>query len=68
MYDEKNHSYLEGQLLIATPSMTDPRFEKAVILICAHNTEGAMGIIINPILLKKVILIKMFNKTIKVEI
>ena len=47
MYDEKNHSYLEGQLLIATPSMTDPRFEKAVILICAHNTEGAMGIIIN---------------------
>ena len=47
MYDEKNHSYLEGQLLIATPSMTDPRFEKAVILICAHITEGAMGIIIN---------------------
>jgi putative transcriptional regulator len=47
MYNEKNHSYLDGQLLIATPSMTDPRFEKAVILVCVHNAEGAMGIIIN---------------------
>jgi putative transcriptional regulator len=39
--------YLDGQLLIASPSMTDPRFMRAVIYICAHSAEGAMGIIIN---------------------
>jgi len=37
----------QGQLLLATPKMTDFRFERAVILICSHNTEGAMGIIVN---------------------
>ena len=37
----------QGQLLLATPKMTDFRFEKAVILICSHNAEGAMGIIVN---------------------
>ena len=37
----------EGQLLLATPKMTDARFEKAVILICSHNVSGAMGIIVN---------------------
>lgn len=39
--------YLDGQLLIAMPSMTDPRFHRAVIYMCAHSAEGAMGIIIN---------------------
>jgi putative transcriptional regulator len=39
--------YLDGQMLLAMPSMTDPRFTKAVIYICAHSTEGAMGIVIN---------------------
>ncbi len=39
--------YLDGQLLIAMPSMTDPRFHRAVIYICAHSSEGAMGLIIN---------------------
>ena len=39
--------YLPGQLLIAMPSMTDPRFEKSVIYICAHNADGAMGLVIN---------------------
>ena len=37
----------QGQLLLATPKMTDYRFEKAVILICSHNADGAMGIIVN---------------------
>ena len=37
----------QGQLLLATPKMTDFRFEKAVILICSHSAEGAMGIIVN---------------------
>ena len=39
--------YLDGQLLIAMPSMTDQRFHRAVIYICAHSAEGAMGLIIN---------------------
>ncbi|MEM1373555.1 MAG: YqgE/AlgH family protein [Pseudomonadota bacterium] len=38
---------LAGQLLIAMPGMGDPRFDKAVIYICAHSDNGAMGIIVN---------------------
>ena len=38
---------LTGQLLIAMPGMGDTRFEHAVVLICAHSEEGAMGLIIN---------------------
>ncbi len=39
--------YLTGQLLIAMPSMSDPRFAKSVVYICAHGEEGAMGLVIN---------------------
>ena len=39
--------YLSGQLLIAMPGMTDPRFEKSVIYVCVHNSDGAMGLVIN---------------------
>jgi len=39
--------YLTGQLLIAMPSIGDPRFERTVIYLCAHSAEGAMGLIIN---------------------
>jgi putative transcriptional regulator len=39
--------YLDGQLLIAMPAMGDPRFARAVIYMCAHSEDGAMGIIIN---------------------
>lgn len=39
--------YLDGQMLIAMPAMTDERFERAVIYVCAHSTEGAMGIVVN---------------------
>jgi putative transcriptional regulator len=38
---------LDGKLLVAMPGMGDPRFEKAVILICAHSAEGAMGLMVN---------------------
>ena len=38
---------LAGQLLIAMPGMTDARFHRSVILICAHSPDGAMGLIIN---------------------
>lgn len=40
-------SYLEGQLLLAMPSMTDKRFHRSVIYMCTHSAEGAMGIIVN---------------------
>ena len=45
----KNHddSYLDGQLLVAMPIMTDKRFARSVIYMCAHSAEGAMGLIIN---------------------
>jgi putative transcriptional regulator len=39
--------YLDGQMLIAMPSMGDERFTRSVIYVCAHSTEGAMGIIVN---------------------
>ena len=38
---------LTGQILISMPSLEDERFEKSVIYMCAHSSEGAMGIIIN---------------------
>jgi putative transcriptional regulator len=38
---------LTGQLLIAMPQMEDPRFSRAVVFMCAHNAEGAMGLVVN---------------------
>ena len=38
---------LAGQILIAMPGMADPRFERSVVLVCAHSAEGAMGLIVN---------------------
>ena len=39
--------YLDGQMLIAMPTMGDERFARTVIYICAHSAEGAMGIVVN---------------------
>jgi putative transcriptional regulator len=39
--------YLDGHLLVAMPNMADERFERSVIYLCAHSSEGAMGLIIN---------------------
>src|SRR5262245_58803547 len=39
--------YLDGQMLIAMPTMGDERFVRSVIYVCAHSAEGAMGIIVN---------------------
>ncbi len=41
--------YLDGQLLIAMPSMGDERFQRSVIYMCAHSEQGAMGLIVNRI-------------------
>jgi len=38
---------LTGRFLCALPGMGDPRFEKSVIYICSHTSDGAMGLIIN---------------------
>jgi putative transcriptional regulator len=38
---------LAGQILIAMPGMADPRFDRSVVLICAHSEDGAMGLIVN---------------------
>jgi putative transcriptional regulator len=39
--------YLDGQMLIAMPTMRDERFARSVIYVCAHSSEGAMGIVVN---------------------
>ena len=44
---DTSEGFLDGHLLIAMPSMEDKRFARAVIYVCAHSGEGAMGIIIN---------------------
>jgi putative transcriptional regulator len=38
---------LAGQLLVAMPHMQDHRFVRSVIYLCAHNREGAMGLVVN---------------------
>ena len=40
-------AFLTGQLLIAMPSLSDPRLSQGVIYMCAHTPEGAMGILLN---------------------
>lgn len=39
--------YLSGHLLIAMPGMQDPRFDHSVVCLCAHSSDGAMGLILN---------------------
>src|ERR1700722_5304854 len=43
----ERRGYLDGQMLIAMPAMGDERFSRSLIYICAHSSEGAMGIIVN---------------------
>jgi putative transcriptional regulator len=38
---------LAGKLLVAMPGIGDPRFEQAVILMCLHTPDAAMGLIVN---------------------
>lgn len=38
---------LQGQLLVAMPSLEDPFFQRSVTYICEHNEEGAMGLVLN---------------------
>ena len=43
----KPEGFLDGQFLIAMPSMADKRFARSVVYVCAHSGDGAMGIVIN---------------------
>jgi putative transcriptional regulator len=45
--DAERDGFLSGRLLIAMPGIGDPRFERAVILMCAHSAENAMGVTVN---------------------
>jgi putative transcriptional regulator len=44
---KKDSGYLDGQLLLAMPSMSDKRFRRSVIYLCTHSADGAMGLIVN---------------------
>lgn len=41
---------LAGQLLVAMPLMQDHRFQRSVVYVCAHNDEGAMGLVLNKLI------------------
>ncbi len=43
----KDQTTLEGQVLIAMPGMSDPRFQKSLVYVCTHGEDGAMGLIVN---------------------
>ncbi|HWV42471.1 YqgE/AlgH family protein [Pseudorhodoplanes sp.] len=45
--DFGGQGFLDGKMLIASPGMQDERFARSVIYMCAHSSEGAMGIIVN---------------------
>lgn len=38
---------LANQLLVALPALTDPHFARCVTLVCQHDTDGAMGVVVN---------------------
>ena len=42
-------TYLKGQFLMAMPNLVDPNFQQTVTCICEHNSEGAVGIVVNRI-------------------
>ncbi|MGQ3674788.1 YqgE/AlgH family protein [Xanthobacter sp. TB0139] len=44
---DKDKGFLEGQMLIAMPGMSDERFARTLVYLCAHSPEGAMGIVVN---------------------
>ena len=47
---DDTENYMSGHLLVAMPSMEDPRFARTVIYLCAHSAEGAMGLVVNQVL------------------
>ncbi|WP_319530946.1 YqgE/AlgH family protein [uncultured Cohaesibacter sp.] len=42
-------SSLEGQFLVAMPSLKGPHFERSVVYLCSHSQDGAMGLVVNQV-------------------
>ena len=42
-------AFLDGQILIAMPTMRDPRFQRSIVYLCSHSEDGAMGLIVNKV-------------------
>ena len=47
---ENYAGYFEGQMLVAMPQMSDGRFSRSVIYLCAHSADGAMGLVVNKLI------------------
>lgn len=47
LMDKKERGFLDGHFLIAMPGLEGGSFERSVVYICAHSSDGAMGFIIN---------------------
>ncbi len=47
---ESKSGYLDGHMLVAMPQMSDPRFARSVIYLCAHSSDGAMGLVVNKLI------------------
>ncbi|MEL7487382.1 MAG: YqgE/AlgH family protein [Pseudomonadota bacterium] len=45
--NDDNQDFLTGHLLIAMPNMGDERFARSVVLMCSHERDHAMGVIVN---------------------
>jgi putative transcriptional regulator len=46
---QDDDGHLTGMLLVAMPTMQDPRFAHSVIYLCAHSRDGAMGLVVNQV-------------------
>ena len=47
MSDDVTDDGLKGRLLVATPNLGDPNFERTVVLVLEHGGEGALGVVLN---------------------
>lgn len=47
LIDDDDGEFLIGRLLVAMPGIDDPRFERTVLYLCAHDEEAAMGLAVN---------------------
>ncbi|MEI7993009.1 MAG: YqgE/AlgH family protein, partial [Actinomycetota bacterium] len=41
------HTSTSGRLLVATPPLVDPNFDRTVVYLIEHNEQGALGVVIN---------------------
>ena len=46
-YGSSQFGYLTGKVLIASPVIGDPRFDRSIVYVCSHDSEQAMGLIMN---------------------